>query len=141
MSSDCLLAANAAWNHAVLWCAVLQSKLSVGKRLWGETLDMAKPSITQNKAAAAAASKGSGAQQQLQHCPSDASSVRDSVRDSMDVDHMLSISQQLPALSKSVDQSEDDTRRGVLMQQDSSSCSNSYSASNLLAAETWLVLE
>lgn len=85
--------------------------MAVGKRLWGETLDVGKPTIAENKAAISA---GSAAGKQLQRVASDASSGRDPT------DQIVSVSQQLPALD------EEDT------------CDSSNS---LNMAETWLVLE
>lgn len=95
----------------LLLCVFVQSKMAVGKRLWGETLDADRPSIAQNKAAIAAAAQKQQ-QQQLR-------------RQSSDVGR--SVSQQLPPLGEEED--------SVSMS------NSSNSSNSLVTAETWLVLE
>jgi hypothetical protein len=95
----------------------VQSKMAVGKRLWGESLDADKPSIAQNKAANNSAAQ----QQQQQQQASTASSASSAaVRNSLDV--CDSVSQQMPMPSEAGD-------------------SSSSLSSSLSTAETWLVLE
>jgi hypothetical protein len=96
-----------------LFVRAVQSKMAVGKRLWGESLDADKPSIAQNKAAI-----NSAAQQQQASTASSASSA--AVRNSLDV--CDSVSQQMPMPSEAGD-------------------SSSSLSSSLSTAETWLVLE
>lgn len=111
--------------RCLLLCAAAQSKMAVGKRLWGESLDADRPSIAHNKAAIAAAAGAAQEQQQQQPAAAAAGNALPSNSNSSSVRHSLdvcaSVSQQLPTLSEGG--------------QDAGSCAA------LAAAETWLVLE
>lgn len=126
-----LLVAPGGLFHAVRCRAAVQSKLAVGKRLWGKSLDADRPSIAHNKAAIAAGA----AQQQPAAAAGNVppTNSNSSVRDSMDACH--SVSQQLPTLSES----ESGSQQLPTLSESGEDTAGSCAA--LAAAETWLVLE